>query len=235
MTMWDVNDVLAGAVQTLVNERCRQAYIHDMRGGLQALYASLEVLTRSAKSDTRDAALVDRASAMAKRALARHEQALTDIVSQLTGPDGAAEIVNLFQMLQGAQQFLRNDVLGRGITLRLSGSESVLVLAQRNKLHSLIVGLLTLGIDALPSGAAMHVELSRIESYALLEFRSELTYGAIREAQDLLCRAAAQLLPQELILGFASSWTMANGGRVEIHPAADERSGLRIYYPLAAA
>jgi signal transduction histidine kinase len=236
MTTWQVNDVLDGAVQTLINERCRRAYIHDMRGSLQAIYTSFEVLARSARNDLQNnVTLIDRASSLAKRAVERHEQALTDIVDQVTGPEGAAEVVNVPQLVQQAVQFLRNDAQAKDITLRLSGCDDALVLTQRNKLRSLILGLLALGIDALPSGAELHVDLSRSDSFALLELRSEVTYGAIREAEELLCHDPINLQPQELVLTFARNWITAKGGRVELPSPLIAQSGLRIYYPLAAA
>jgi hypothetical protein len=70
MTTWQVDDVLDGAVQTLINERCRRAYIHDMRGSLQAIYTSFEVLARSAKNELQNnPTLIEKASSMAKRAV----------------------------------------------------------------------------------------------------------------------------------------------------------------------
>jgi signal transduction histidine kinase len=233
MDTWQVGDVLEAAVQTLINDRCRRAYMHDMRGGLQALFTSVEMLARSAKYGAQNAALIDNAASIAKRAMAHHEQALIDIVNQVTGPVEAAAVVNLAGLIKDAQHFLRNDALCKGITLSWSGSENVLVFSQRNKLRSLILGLLTLGIDALPEGEGLHVELTRAENFALLELRSALTYNAIREADELLCHERVQ--PQELVLGFARQWIMANGGRVELHSPAGEQTGLRIYYPLATA
>ena len=230
-----MDDILDAAFQTLINDRCRRAYMHDMRGGLQAIYTSFEVLARSAKNGAQNAALIDSVSSMAKRAMAHHEQALVDIVNQVTGPEGAAEVVDLGRLVQEVQQFLRNDAHRGGINLCSSGQENVLVLAHRNKLRSLILGLLAVGIDSLPAGAELHVELRVEESFALLEFRSELIYGAILEPEVLLCRAPADLRPQELILGSARQWITARGGRVEIHSPADAQTGLRIYYPLAAA
>jgi hypothetical protein len=230
-----VDDVLDAAVQTFINDRCRRAYIHDMRGGLQAIYTSFEVLARSAKNGSQNAAFIDNASSMAKRAVAHHEQALVDIVNQVTGPEGAAEVVDLGRLVQEARQFLRNDALSRGIELRSSGQENVLVLTQKNKLRSLILGLLAVGIDALPVGADLHIELSLEESFALLELRSEATYGAIRGPEELLCHEPVDLRPQELVLGFARRWIMARGGRMEIHSPIDAQTGLRLYYPLAAA
>ncbi len=235
MNTWQAGDVLDAAAQTLINERCHRAYIHDMRGGLQAVYSSLEVLARSAKQGAPNTGLIENASSIAKRAMANHEQALVDIVNQVTGPDDAPTIVDLASLVKQAQQFLRNDALSKGIRLGLSASEDVLVFSQRNKLRSLILGLLALGIDGLHKGAELNVELRRVEDYALLELRSDLTYNDIREAEELLCHEPVDLCPQELVLGFARRWIMANGGRVEIHaPVGARQTGLRIYHPLAA-
>ena len=236
MHNWQAGDVLDAAVQTLINERCHRAYIHDMRGGLQAVYSSLEVLARSAKHGTPNTLLIDNASSIAKRAMANHEQALVDIVNQVTGPDDVPAVVNLVSLVKQAQQFLRNDALSKGIKLGLPGCEDVLVFSQRNKLRSLILGLFAVGIDGLPTGAELRVELHRVDGYALLELRSDLTYDDIREAEDLLCHEPVDLRPQELVLGFARRWISANGGRVEIHApvGAQQQTGLRIYYPLAA-
>jgi len=168
--------------------------------------------------------------------MANHEQALVDIVNQVTGPDDAPAVVNLVSLVKQAQQFLRNDALSKGIKLGLSGCEDVLVFSQRNKLRSLILGLFAVGIDGLPTGAELRVELHRVDGYALLELRSDLTYDDIREAEELLCHEPVDLRPQELVLGFARRWITANGGRVEIHApvGAQQQTGLRIYYPLAA-
>jgi hypothetical protein len=234
MNMWQAGDVLDAAVQTLINERCRQAYVHDMRGGLQAIYSSFELLARSAKHGAANAVLIENASSIAKRAMAHHEQALAEIVNQVAGSVDAPVNTNLANLVKQAQHFLRNDALSKGVTLAFSGCEELLVFCPRNKLRSLILGLLALGIDGLPSGAELHVELSRVDGYVLLELRSELTYSAIREAQDLLCHEPVHLRPQELVLGYARHWIRASGGRVEIHSPADAQSGLRIYYPLAA-
>ena len=230
-----MNDVLDAAVQTLINDRCRRAYIHDVRGGLQAIYTSFEALTRSAKNGAQNTALIEGASSLAKRAIANHEQGLIDIVNQVTGHDVATESVDLGRLIQEAQQFLRNDALSGGISLRLSGAQNVAVLAQRNRLRSLILGLLAVGIDGLTAGAELHVELLLEGPFAVLELHSELVYGAFRDPVDLLCREPVGLEPQQLVLDYARRWIAARGGRVEIHSPIGGQTGLRIYYPLAAA
>jgi signal transduction histidine kinase len=235
MNELQAGDVLDAAVQTLINERCRRAYMHDMRGGLQAIYTSLELLARSAKHAAQNPALIDGAATIAKRAMANYEQSMVAIVNQVTGPGEAPVVLNLSTLVQQAQQFLRNDALGKEITLGLSGRDDLQVLSEPNKLRSLILGLLALSIDASPAGADLHVELSRSDGFAVVELRSHLTCDAIREAQDLLCREPVNLKPQDLVLGYASRWIMANGGRVEIPCASGTPAGLRLYYPLAEA
>jgi len=234
MNTWQAGDVLDAAVKSLISERCRRAYIHDMRGGLQAVYSSVEVLARSAKHGAPNTALIDNVSSIAKRAMAAHEQALVDIVDQVTGHDDVSTLLNLASVVKQAQQFLRNDALSKGIKLGLSGCEDMVLLSQRNRLRSLLLGLLAVGIDGLPTGAELHVELRRVDGYAVLELRSALAYNAILQAQDLLCHDPVNLRPQDLVLEFAQRWLKERGGRMEIHSSASAQTGLRIYYPLAA-
>jgi signal transduction histidine kinase len=235
MHYWQAGDVLDAAVQTLINERCRQAYMHDMRGGLQAIYSSIELLARSAKNGAQNPALVDSAASLAKRATANHDQSVADIVNQVTGPDGVAAILNLADLVQQSMHFFRNDALAKGIALSFSGREELLILSERNKLRSMLLGLFALSIDALPPGAVLHLELSSADSYAVLELRSTLTYDAIRDTQELFLQDPVNLGFQELVLGSARRWIMTHGGRMEISPSADGHTALRIFYPLAAA
>jgi hypothetical protein len=167
--------------------------------------------------------------------MAHHEQSAVDIVNQVTRPDDAPVALNLADMVKQVQRFLRNDAFSKGIALSLSGREDLLVVGERNALRSLILGLLALGIDGLPAGAELHVDLSCADCFASMELRSALTYLNIREAKELLCREPVNLMPQELVLGFARQWIVAKGGRIEIPSKTGAQTGLRIYYPRAAA
>src|ERR1700692_3596199 len=131
MNELQAGDVLDAAVQTLINERCRRAYMHDMRGGLQAIYSSLELLARLAKLSAQNAALIDGAPSIAKRAMANYEQSRPTIVNQVTGPDDSPVVLNLSTLVKQAQQFLRNDALGREITLSVSGPDDLRVRSER--------------------------------------------------------------------------------------------------------
>jgi signal transduction histidine kinase len=234
MYNWQAGDVLDAAAQTMINDRCRRAYLHDMRGGLQAIYSSIELLARSAKNGAQNPALVDSAASLAKRAMANHDQSVGDILNQVTGPDGARSILNLPELIRQSRHFLRNDAIAGSIAVSFSGPEELRVLCEGNKMRLMLLGLLAAGIDSLPPGAELHIELSCVDQYAVLEFRSTLTYDAIREAQEIFCQEPLNLGFQELVLGSARRWIMRNGGRMEISAPTDGNTTLRIWYPLAA-
>ena len=234
MIDWHAGGVLQAAFRAFINDRCRPAYVHDMRGGLQALYSSFELLTQAAKQGRHNAALIDTAASIAKRAMANHEQSVIDIVNQVTGSDDVPMALNLAELVKQVQRFLRNDAFSKGLTLVTSGRDDLCVVSERNTLRSLILGLMILGIDGLPWGSKLHVDLSCTEGFAVMELRSALIYQPIRDAEELLCRQSVNPTPQELVLGFARQWIVAKGGRLEILPQTGAQTGLRIYYPLAA-
>ena len=228
-------DVLDAAAKTLANERCLHAYIHDMRGGLQAIYSSVELLARSAKLNTTNAALIDGAASIAKRALEHHEKTIVAILNQMSRTKETPKAVNLAAVIKETQQFLRNDTLNKSITIRVSGGEDLFVLSDHNALRSQISGVLVMAIDALPSGAELNIELSNSDGKALLELCSELNYQAIPGAEVLFRPEAANIKPLQLVLASFEQWIATHGGRVEIPTQSGTPHGLRIYYPLTSA
>ncbi len=114
MTELSLNDALDAAAFALVGERCRHAHLHDIRGELQTLQSSLELLARSAKNPTEKIALAEKATALARRALASHEKALLEFVNQITPHVEAPAPVDVREMVDGALRFLRNPALDSG-------------------------------------------------------------------------------------------------------------------------
>jgi signal transduction histidine kinase len=229
---WQIGDVCDAALQTLINDRCRGAYLHDMRGGLQAIYSSFELLARCAKKGAVSGALIDNASALAKRAMASHERILLGTVNQLTVPEDESIVINVLQLLEEAQRFLRNDASSRNIHVSVTGSIDVHVSAPLNKLRTLLLGLLTLHIDTLPAGAELPIEVSRVGEEACLSFPGAASFGEIRSAEALFCEQAKLVQSRDLILGGAQHWLQKHAGRMLVHSGASLRNDLQIYFPL---
>jgi len=229
---WEIGDVFDAAMQTSINDRCRQAYIHEMRGGLQAIHSSFELMVRAAKQGGVNGALIEHAAALAKRAIASHERIMLEIVDQLTVPEGEPAIVNMINLMDEVQRFLRNDALSRNIRMSVAGDKSLQVSTALNKMRTLLLGLLTYSIDTLPVGAELKIDVSRASEEACVTFSGELSFGEIDSAEALLHDEARSIQPRDLILGWAQRWLQKHGGRVVLHPGAGPHNDLRIYYRL---
>jgi signal transduction histidine kinase len=230
---WQIDDVFDAALLTVINDRCRRAYVHDIRGRLQAVYSSFELLARSARQGAADPTLIDNASALAKRALASHERVVLEIVNQ-TVPEDEPVVVNVANLIDEIQQFLRNDAASRDVRIVVRGDKNVQVSAALNKLRTLLLALVALSIDALPAGAELQIDIKRVREDACMELRSEMSFGEIRSAAALLRDQASVVQPRDLILTGAQHWLQKHGGGIVVDRGATLQNVLRIYYPLIA-
>jgi signal transduction histidine kinase len=218
----------------LINDRCRHAYVHDIRGRLQAVYSSVELLARSAKQGAVNGALIDNASALAKRALANHERDVLEVVNQLTVSEDKPAAINVTNLIDDVLRFLRNDAASRDIRIFVNGTRDVQVSAPHNELRTLLLALLALSIDALPAGGELHIGIGREGQDACVELRSDLSFGEIRSAEALLRTAASVVQPRDLILVSARHWLQKRAGRIVLDPGAGLHKALQIYHPLSA-
>jgi signal transduction histidine kinase len=221
------------ALHALVSERCRRAYLHDMRGGLQGIYGALDLLARSAGSTGEDSLRMDKASALAKRAISSHEKSLERVLDQLLPRNEAAVPVNVGTLIEGLLQFLQNDAASKEITLAFSTTDDTVVLVPENKLRLVILGLLTSAIDASSTGAELRLALRRADNEASIEFCG-VPAPAGTENGDVECGAAEDLQRRELLLSVAQRLVLAGGGRIEYRPDGTDGSAVRIYLPLVA-
>jgi signal transduction histidine kinase len=227
-------DVFDAAMRMLIIDRCRQAYVHEMRGGLQAVYSSIELLVRSARQGAANAALTENASAMAKRAIANHERALLEIFDQVAAPINTPVAVNMAGVVRDALRFLRNDATSKDIRIDVHAGEELWVTASVNRLRTFFLGLLALSIDTLPAGAELQIEVRSSGDDGCIELRSEVSLGDGRTAADLSRDAGRCVAPDELVYGCAHHWLQKDGGRFEVDSVAGSNRALRIYVPLRA-
>jgi len=228
---WKIGDVFDAALQTLINDRCRTAYVHDIRGGLQAVYSAFELLARSAKQGAASGTLIDKASALVKRAMANHEHLIFEIVNQLTVPEDEPALVNVTNLIHDVLRFLRNEASSRDIRISVTGGKDMQVSATL-KLRTLLLGLLTLYIDGLPAGAELLINVSRAGEDACVELLSDVSLGEIRSVEALSRDQPSVVQPRDVILGGARYWLQQHGGRFVLQPGAKLHDALRIYYPL---
>jgi len=235
MTDLSLNDALDAAAYALVGTRCRHAHLHDIRGELQTLQSSLELLARSARTQTDKSAIADKATALARRALANHEKALVEFVNQTTPHEEAAVAIDVGELVGSALRCLRNDAANKSITFKVESTPNLRIVAQPYRSRLLILGLFAMTIDELSRGSVVTVKLCRAESDALIEIQSAVIWPAVRGPEDLWSSATSRVPPCDLLLAVTSRWASANGGRVEPPQESQSHPALRLYYPRSLA
>jgi hypothetical protein len=223
-------DVLGAAAYALVSERCRQSYLHDIRGGLQTLNSAVELLIRAANSRGDNAALAEKASVLARRAVLKHEKSLLDLVNDVTPQIEIASRVDVGGLMSEVLRFVANDLAGKSVSFRLQPAAELCVLAERHKFRLLILGLVCMLADDLAPGSVVDVTIARSDSHALIEFHSTMQCSSMPPAKSQWELSGAMSSPGELLLVLTQQWTVANGGGLE-----HSHNALRIRYPLPAA
>ncbi|HLW25347.1 MAG TPA: hypothetical protein VKT22_13390 [Steroidobacteraceae bacterium] len=186
------------AARTLIAQRCQRAYVHEIRGGLQALSGAFELLSRLAKNGDGDPAVADRAATLAKRALTNHENAMLDIVRQITAARDPAERVELRAMLDDVLHFLHNDFEARQIQTRVERGAPLFIEVPRNQLRFMLFGLLTDRLDRCAASSEVTISLAARDGGVVL---------------DLQC--ASGETGSNPVLDLVERWVEAQGGRFE--------------------
>jgi signal transduction histidine kinase len=226
-------DLYEAAARATINERCALAYLHDIRGSMQALFSALELLGRSAKAGCGNPERVEKACELARRAITHHEKSTIGALQILTLQPAEATAVDVGALLTEVVHFLRNDAANKGVVMSVGGTEGLSVLAESAKLQTLLVGLLAASIDDAPPGTSLQLSFGRCNDSAVVSVGSNAGYGGTQEAMVSL-DPQNRFQPKELTLLFARRFLAANGGRLEIDPSASPHGELRLYYPLAA-
>ncbi len=220
-------ELLEAAALWLINRRSREAYLHEVRGGLHALYSALELLSRSAQLRGGDTAMAERAASIARRAMSNYEPVVLNIVESLThqSDGGTLTEVDLGTLTQEVIRFLRADIANKRLELRMTVEQDVRVRACRETARSWILGLLLTSVDGSPADQPLAITLRREDAQALLVIASNLqdTGQAAPQRADALIRA------------MAARWAESQGGRVEFGPAGVAGDEIRVYYPLIAS
>jgi signal transduction histidine kinase len=218
-------DLYELAARATINGRCATAYLHDIRGSMQALFSALELLGRSARKGGADLDRVEKACALARRAIVFHEKSTLDALHILTLHDAESARVNVVALMQDVIHFLRNDAANKEVTVTLLGTASPSVAATRARLQTLLVGLVADAIDATPTGTELPITVNSEDGFMVITIGSNAGY-AIDTVDDDLSR--------DLTLHFARQFLSDNGGRLEIDTVTAPQGSLRLYYPIQA-
>lgn len=210
MKAWGEAELQEFALRTIVARRCQRAYLHDLRGGLQAMTTSFELLTRVATTSPFKPELFAKSTQYFKRAGDAHERLLEKSLEDICGFSDESASVDLHTIAADVGKFLQNDALARDIRLTMSGATAVPVAANRANLRLILLSMLTQGIDQSVSGSTLTLCVQESP-------RPGIDVGGITGEPQ---RGLANLL-----LPVARRWLARDGATIEPTTAADQSTG----------
>ncbi|MBM0105490.1 hypothetical protein JM946_12060 [Steroidobacter sp. S1-65] len=149
--------LLEDALRTYINRRCRRAYAHDLRNGLQGLFGGVDALTRAARATKPLAVPLDQLTSFVQQAITNHERGLERVLDSLAPEPQSPVAVSMRELLMDLAKFLTNDAARNNIRIRQDFSDDLRVTAPPCRLRLLGLALLTESIDAQPSGGETRI------------------------------------------------------------------------------
>jgi signal transduction histidine kinase len=172
--------LLEQALHTRMLQRCRHAYLHDVRNGLQAVRAGIEAVNRSLRNASTganpNAGPPEKYVEFMQQAIVGHEKSLQATFEYLAPEEpGSLAPIDVSLMVRELARFLSNDAAHRSVKVGVHVPDVVLVTARAHKLRLALLSLLVDAIDAMPHGGELQVEVTLSEARVLVEFRDTRT------------------------------------------------------------
>ena len=227
-----LSSLIEAAAQAMVAERCRQSYLHDLRGDLQALNSSVELLVRAASAAAPNAALAEKAAGLARKTLLHHEQSLAEILETMAPGIERESRIDLGDLAASAVKLLRGEASRHSVDLQAKVMRGAAIVTRARLCRSIINGLSVFCIDALPPGASLTVGASRMDAWAVIEWRASAALPATRipAAEDCLPDGDSAF---QVLVAATRRWVSAAGGRLVLPSQAPPgaENALTILYP----
>jgi len=226
-----LDQVLRLTLQGMLAEQFRATHLHDMRGGLQAIRNSLELMTRASKASGDGTAAVDRATELAKRALAGHERTLETVLDHLVLIDEEPTSVDVAALLAEVLAFLQNAIVSKGLSPAVPQTGRIRAIGEPRKLRLCMLALISNAIDYLPAGSALNVGLYSDTE----EFFLEIPGGQLYETVNLSDEATSlpgTIEQRELSLRVCRQIVSAQGGRIVFRSDESTDGILQICHPV---
>lgn len=157
-----MNDIslLEDALRAYLNRRCRRAYAHDLRNGLQGIFGGVDALTRAARSSTSGKPLtvpLEQLTTFVQQAITNHERGLERVLEHIAPEVHSPALISCRELLIELARFLTNDAARNNIRIRQDFHDDLKTTTVIARLRLIGLALLTDSIDALAGGGEIRI------------------------------------------------------------------------------
>jgi signal transduction histidine kinase len=227
--------ILHLALQAMITERCKRAYVHDLRNGLQGIYGSTEVVKRLLTASGSPAVSVSEKSIeMMRRSLASYEESLRSTCDHLMPEPLEKTAVCVDKLLRNLAAFLNGDAAAHGVSLRIAGDPGINVVVNPHALRLTLLSLLVDAIDTMPNGGELQLEARLSGALVVIDITAMPISGTVRRDLTNAWQLDLSASPSYagLVFHVVRNLVQADAGSIEL-TARDEGTKVSIRYPAA--
>lgn len=207
--------LLEDALRAYINRRCRRAYAHDLRNGLQGIFGGVDALTRAARATKPLSVPLDQLTTFVQQAITNHERGLERVMDSIAPEPQTPAPVNLRELLMEQARFLTNDAARNNVRVRQDVHDDLKVTAPVERLRLIGLALLTESIDAQPSGGETRISGRTVGGHVQFEIIDSRT----QPRPPSFVNEAVQRIVTDL------------SGRIESKPGANGGHEVRVELP----
>jgi hypothetical protein len=190
--------MMEDALRGYLCRRCKRAYAHDMRNGLQGIQAGLDALARAARPNKPSAVPLEQLSQFVQQAITNHERGLDRVLESVAPEEFERAPVKVREMLADLVRFLTTDAARNRVRIKVDMGDDVVVDVVPAKLQLIFIGLLTHSIDMLTSGGDIAITAEAVDSQVqidLLDPRTEVDHDAFltRAIDEVVASASGSI------------------------------------------
>lgn len=154
--------LLEHALRGYLSRRCKRAYAHEMRNGLQGVYGGVDALTRAARADKPATVPLERLTQFVQQAIANHERGLEHVLESVAAEESTAlATVDIKALLSDLLRFLTHDAARHSVRPSLQIDQPLVIEAAPATLRLIFLGLLMDAIDSMPDGGELRISAQR--------------------------------------------------------------------------
>lgn len=162
--------MMEDALRGYLSRRCKRAYAHDMRNGLQGIQAGLDALARAARPNKPSTVPLEQLSQFVQQAITNHERGLERVLESMAPEEFERAPVKVRETLADLVRFLTTDAARYRVRIKVDMGDDIVTDVAPARLRLIFIGLLTHGIDALTSGGDIAITAEAVDSQVQIDF-----------------------------------------------------------------
>lgn len=200
---WLMEDALRG----YLCRRCKRAYAHDMRNGLQGIQAGFDALARAARPNKPSAVPLDQLTQFVQQAITNHDRGLERVLESVAPEDFTPAPLKVRELLADLARFLTTDAARNRVRIKVDMSDDIVAHVPVARARLIFLGLLTHGIDALPNGGDIAITAEPVDGQVQIDFldarTSDDTDGfVVRAIADVVAHSAGHIERKQAERGY---------------------------------